>query len=415
MAALERRKRRERLAGEIAVIKAIQKAGQPVRRATVDGVDLEFRPARAYEATGRPTSQPTLGTRAMRRNKSGLPKHCGWNIDRHGVRRARFRKGGFSTYLTGTPWGEDFMRQYAAALDGVKGLAVALGMARLAPGSIDALVVAYLDSAPFKANRPQTQRSRRYILEKFRQADGDLPIARAGKMLIEKKHIQAMINTKAATPSAQRSLLHALRAMFKWAMAEGRVPADPTIGVTRVAVKSAGYAVWPEAAIARFEAFHPVGTKGRLAFDLLLFTGQRLGDVIRMGPQHVSAGVLSIVQEKTGAPVDIPVHPKLKASMDATPSGHLSFLVSALGRPYDRGSFGNWFRKLCDEAGCQGLSAHGLRKAAGTRLADIGRSTHEIAAILGHSSLGMVELYTRSARRKQLSASAMKALIESGK
>jgi integrase/recombinase XerD len=111
----------------------------------------------------------------------------------------------------------------------------------------------------------------------------------------------------------------------------------------------------------------------------------------------------------------VPLHPKLTASIGATPSGHLSFLVSALGRPYDRGSFGNWFRKLCDDAGCQGLSAHGLRKAAGTRLADLGCSTHEIASVLGHTSLDMVELYTRSAKRKQLSASAMKALIESGK
>jgi integrase len=101
--------------------------------------------------------------------------------------------------------------------------------------------------------------------------------------------------------------------------------------------------------------------------------------------------------------------------MDATPSGHLSFLVSALGRPYDRGSFGNSFRKLCDEAGCRGLSAHGLRKAAGTRLADIGCEVHEIASILGHTSLAMVELYTRQANRKTLSASAMRKLIESGR
>jgi hypothetical protein len=55
----------------------------------------------------------------MIRTKSGLPKHCSWNSDRHGTRRVRFRKGGFSTYLFGTPWSEDFMRQYAAALDGV--------------------------------------------------------------------------------------------------------------------------------------------------------------------------------------------------------------------------------------------------------------------------------------------------------
>jgi integrase len=338
----------------------------------------------------------------VRRSKNGLPQYCGWNTDRHGKRRVRFRKDGFSTYLVGTPWSEEFMRLYAAALDGVKGHAVALGIARIAPGSVHALVVAYLDSPTFKANRPQTQRSRRYILDKFRRTYGDLPLARPGKMLLDKGGVQKIVNAKAMTPSAQRSFLATLKAMFKWAVAEGRVPLDPTVGVTRVPVKSAGYAVWPEEAIARFEAFHPVGTKGRLAFDLL-------------GPQHARDGVLSLVQEKTGTAVDVPLHPKLRASMDATPSGHLSFLVSALGRPYDRGSFGNWFRKLSDDAGCQGLSAHGLRKAAGTRLADLGCSTHEIASVLGHSSLGMVELYTKSARRKQLSRSAMKALIESGK
>jgi integrase len=40
----------------------------------------------------------------MRRNKRGLPKHCAWNTDRHGRKRVRFRKSGFSIYLTGTPW-----------------------------------------------------------------------------------------------------------------------------------------------------------------------------------------------------------------------------------------------------------------------------------------------------------------------
>ena len=56
----------------------------------------------------------------MRRTKSGLPKHCSWNEDRHGRKRICFRKNGFSTYLTGTPWSEAFMRQYACAIDGVK-------------------------------------------------------------------------------------------------------------------------------------------------------------------------------------------------------------------------------------------------------------------------------------------------------
>ena len=63
----------------------------------------------------------------MLRTKSGLPKHCSWNTDHHGKRRVRFRKAGFTTYLTGTPWSEDFMRQYATALDGVKAHAGNIG------------------------------------------------------------------------------------------------------------------------------------------------------------------------------------------------------------------------------------------------------------------------------------------------
>ena len=75
-----------------------------------------------------------------RRNRSGLPEHCSWNYDRHGKRRVRFRKGGFSTYLTGTPWSDDFMAQYAAALDGVKAQSTEIGKDRTIPGSVDALL-----------------------------------------------------------------------------------------------------------------------------------------------------------------------------------------------------------------------------------------------------------------------------------
>src|SRR6516165_8820066 len=75
----------------------------------------------------------------MRRNKSGLPKYCGWNIDREdGKRRVRFRQGGFSIYLTGTPWSEDFMRQYAAALDGLKAQTANIGIGRTKPGTVNA-------------------------------------------------------------------------------------------------------------------------------------------------------------------------------------------------------------------------------------------------------------------------------------
>ena len=50
------------------------------------------------------------------KTKNGLPKHCSWNEDRHGTSRVRFRRGARSIYLTGEPWSEDFMQQYANAL-----------------------------------------------------------------------------------------------------------------------------------------------------------------------------------------------------------------------------------------------------------------------------------------------------------
>jgi hypothetical protein len=91
----------------------------------------------------------------MLRTKSGLPKHCTHIVDRHGKRRVRFRKKGFSTYITGTPWSEGFMRQYAAALDGVKVQASNIGAQRTKQGSFDASLRFLLPLARF--SQPQIE------------------------------------------------------------------------------------------------------------------------------------------------------------------------------------------------------------------------------------------------------------------
>ena len=363
----------------------------------------------------------------MLRTKSGLPKNCSWNTDRHGVRRVRFRKAGFTTYLIGIPWSEDFMRQYAAALEGVKAQASNIGAERTKPGTVNAIIAAYLDpasSSPFKTGAPETQRTRRNILENFRQAHGDKPLLRtdaSGRrtMLLTREHMQKIVNEKSATPFGQRNFLNTLRAMFKWARSEGRIPDDPTLGVTRQRVKTTGYPTWSEAEIARFEAAHLIGTKARLAFALLLYTGQRRGDVIRMGRQHIHDNVLTVDQGKTEggeeAHLEIPVHPKLREIIDATPMvGVKTFLVTHFGKAYTAAGFGNLFRELCDTAGCPNVSAHGLRKATARRLAEIGCTEHEIASITGHASIAEVQRYTEAANRKRLAQSAIKKLTEGG-
>jgi len=54
------------------------------------------------------------------------------------------------------------------------------------------------------------------------------------------------------------------------------------------------------------------------------------------------------------------------------------------------------------------------RKATAHRLAEIGCSTNQIAAITGHASLAEVERYTKAANRKRMASEAMTKLVEGG-
>jgi integrase len=369
----------------------------------------------------------------VRRNKSGLPIYCGFNYDHHGKRRVRFRKGGFTTYLTGIPWSEPFMRDYATALEGQKAQANNIGADQTLPNTLGALVKAYLDPAStslFKTRAAETRRTQRNILENFAEEYGHKPLYRTDRngrqiMLLMPEYMQAIVNGKALTPFAQRNFLNTVGVMFRWAKREGRIPFDPTAGVTREKVKTSGYPSWSESETQRFEQHYPVGSKPRLAFGLLLYTGQRRGDVVKLGRHHIQPdpqwehGALVLDQEKTKggeeAHVEIPVHPKLHEIIEATPTvGVKTFLVTHFGKPYTAPGFGNWFRELCDAARCHGVSAHGLRKATARRLAEIGCTEHQIAAITGHATLKEVQRYTRAADRKRLGREAMTKLIEGG-
>src|SRR5262249_26475670 len=147
---------------------------------------------------------------------------------------------------------------------------------------------------------------------------------------------------------------------------------DPTRDVRKIpTVNNDGWHSWTEAEIEQFERHHAVGSRARFAFALLLYTGQRRSDVIRMGHQHLSDGMIYVRQTKTGCEVWIPVHEAL-APIIAKASSNLTFLLTDRGKPYTPTGFSNWFQEQCRAAGLSGCSAHGLRKAAARRLAEAG-------------------------------------------
>ena len=191
-------------------------------------------------------------------------------------------------------------------------------------------------------------------------------------------------------------------------------PRNPTWAVRKIKYASPGHHSWTPEEIAQYRERHPLGTKARLALDLLVYTGGRREDAVRLGPQHVRKNRVRFRQAKnehrTPIEIDIPLHSELEASIAATPSGHLTFLVTEFGRPFTSAGFGNWFRDQCDRANLRHCSAHGLRKATAAALAEAGASTHEIAAVTGHLSLGEIERYARAVRKKKLADAAMAKL-----
>jgi len=342
----------------------------------------------------------------MLRTKSGLPKHCSWNVDRHGKRRVRFRKAGLSTYLAGIPWSDDFMRQYAAAIGGVQTQANNVGIARTKPGSFNALVVSYYRSPEFRGLKASTQGVRRNIIERFRTEHGDKPLS-----LLKRSHIQQIIGDKAATPEAANNLLKVLRVLLGYAVSLDMIPSNPAASVKRYRSKGDGFHTWSEAEVAQFQARHPIGSKPRLALALLLYTLQRRGDAVRSGWQHVKGDAIAVRQEKTDMPLMLPLHPELKQALASVPRTNLTFLMTERGAPFTPAGFGNWFRDRCNEAGLPQCSAHGLRKAGATRLANAGCSTDQIKAMTGHKSLSEVARYTRAADQARLARQAMNIQI----
>jgi integrase len=347
-------------------------------------------------------------------------------IDRHGKPHRYFRRAGKRVQLPGLPGSMEFMAAYQAALDGMPLPKAETVAPRTIPGTVDWLVSAYRASATFKALAPETQRTRANILENFRSVDGDkhifLTVNGKPVMVLKAHNLQAIINRKSIAPFAQRNLLNTLRAMFKWAVSEGKLPDDPTVGVTRPRIKSKtdGYRTWTDAEMEQYIARHPISPKAYLAFVLLRDTGVRRGDAVRLDPQHIRHdllpksphGYLSVVQGKTGTLVEVPITDALRAAIDATPSNHLTFLVTNLGQPFTDAGFTNWFRDRCNEAGLPtGLSAHGLRKARSRLIAEKGVSAHGIAAITGHKTLSEVQRYAARYDRRKLAVEAMRGEI----
>jgi integrase len=331
----------------------------------------------------------------------GKIKHLDSDKDRHGNPRLYYRNrnlNGRRIRLRGPKGSPEFWEDYLAAAKSEDSQTPSDKSTGIQKDTIRALVVEYYTSARYRQLADSTKRVRRGILDRFCHQHGDKRFSK-----LQPKHLIRIRNQMADRPESANGLIKALRQVFEAAIELTLIDNNPAASVKLLkSNNSEGFHAWTIAEVEQFEATHPIGSKARLALALFLYTGQRRSDVVRMGRQHVRDGWINIRQVKTKALVDIPILNELQKIIDASPTGDLTYIVTSFDKPFTSNGFGNRMRKWCDEAGLPQCSAHGLRKAMATRLADLGCSTHEIMSIGGWETLKEVERYTKQANRKRL-------------
>jgi integrase len=338
-----------------------------------------------------------MGQRLMRRP----PKFVHGYIDRHGKSRFYFRRAGFKKIpLSGLPWSPEFMASYETALASTQ--RIDIGASRTNPGTINALVVTYYKSDGWHALAADTQKTRLRIIEKFRAQHGDKRVA-----FLRREHILKMLGA-IGKPSAKRHWLKAIRGLLRFAV-PGMRRDDPTEGIANIKLpKSKGHHTWTDDEIDQYRAHWSLGTQQRLVMEFALETASRRGEVVRLGPQHVTNRRIRIERTHGSNDVDIPMSPELQAACDAMPKAHLTYIVTAYGKPRSKYGLGNDFAKWATEAGVPAhCRMHGLKKGGMRRLAEAGGTPHELMAISGHRTLSEVQRYTEDANRKLLADTGM--------
>jgi len=310
--------------------------------------------------------------------------------------------------LPGMPGSDEFMAAYAAALASTGTATNDIGSSKTLPGTISALVVSYYRSTSWSSLAEETRRKRGRIIERFRDQHGSKRVA-----LLSSKHVEIMLADISGV-SARRDWLKAIRGLLQFAV-PSLLRSNPTDGISVKLPKSKGHHPWTDEEIAQYRVHWPLGTQQRLVMEFALETASRKGEVVRLGPQHVKDGWIRIERTHGSEDVEIPMSAELHAACEAMPKAHLTYIVTAYGKPRSKFGLGNDFAKWASEAGLPPrCRLHGLKKAGMTRRANAGYTAHELMAFSGHKTLTEVQRYTDKANMKRLAASGDAKLRTNG-
>jgi integrase len=323
---------------------------------------------------------------------------------------AYYRRAGRRIRLRGELGSPEFLAAYQAANDSARPTPAA-SRAIAEPGSFQALWNAYEQSPEFREIAVETQKDYRRLTAPCLAAHGHRMMAG-----MRQEWVLAQRDTLAATPSRANRLVAVLRLLVFWGMLRGYRPKDGNPAVRIPLLRTGpGHRPWTEAEVNAFTA----PAAGAFALPVLIarYTLQREADIIALTKTAYDGQSITLTQAKsrhTKQPVRlvIPVHPRLKAALDAAPSTDaVTICTRPDGKPWKLHHYKHAFAARRAELGLpDDLHFHGLRATGATALAEMGATPHEIRAFTGHRTLAMVTKYTEAAEQKRLAKSVVTKL-----
>ena len=354
------------------------------------------------------------------------------DTDRHGNLRIFVRRNGHLIRLRAAPLSPEFYAEYGEAV------------AKLASGpsieiefredTLSWLILEYMKSGRFKSLSHSTQLNKSRILNHIADEFGELKFNKMTRF-----DVQDIRNVKAdrGLPEAAEHRRKQLSSMFSWARDNNLMEHDPTIGIEKARDNAAlqphlhelpdgrtyrGHHTWDISEIKQFFDYYELGTSPHICMALLFYLGVRISDAGQLGPRHVVGDKIIFTTSKRsgalrqGSELILPICDELRLSMDAAKKAKIvsanNFVLTRWGKPFSQKSISHTFSKWARAAGLHPrCTAHGVRKALATLLAQNYATDRELMAYFGWATSKQADRYTKAANQEAL-ASNVKERIQ---
>lgn len=267
--------------------------------------------------------------------------------------------------------------------------------------TVAALVESYLVSPAYMRLKPRTRAEYRRTLDLIRSKNGDRDFRK-----MRRRDVIAARDAYASTWRKANSVVEMISILAKHAIDLEWITDNPAAGVEKL--KGGAYEAWPDAKLNSFVRYCEAHgeTVALTAYHLGVGTGQRLSDCLAMKWADFDGEYISVVQEKTGAKLDVACPSRLRSYLDALPKRGDYILAKNLREHLSKSQVQKAVSRVRAAIGAEDYVIHGWRYTAARELAEAGCSDSEIASVTGHKSLAMVQKYRRQASQRRMSKSA---------